>query len=86
MARAQRKTTGHVPRRRMLKEAPKKPAPEIGLGRESAAVVFFVLALFLALSLYSYLTTSPEQAQTLQQAPLRVENLMGVVGWKSPKG
>jgi hypothetical protein len=86
MARAHRKTNGQVPRRRMLKEAPKKPAPEIGLGRESASVVFFVLALFLALSLYSYMTTSPEQAQTLEQAPLRVENIMGVAGWKVAQG
>ncbi|HQH28339.1 MAG TPA: DNA translocase FtsK 4TM domain-containing protein, partial [Oligoflexia bacterium] len=80
MSRSKRKVNKHVPRRRMLKEPPPKVSGEISLGRETAAVFFFVLSLFLALSLYSFLAYPPGQGMPANSGFLRAPNIMGEVG------
>ncbi len=57
----------------------------MSLARETAAVLFFVMALFLGLSLYSYLVASPEEVQLFGDPSLKTHNIMGLVGLKAAK-
>ena len=78
MARPLRKPNAqHVTRRRPEKEKPKSGGYSIGLARESATIVLVFAAVFLALSLYSYLHAAPGATEA-ESDPHR--NIMGWVG------